>query len=712
MHLRFRPGLAVLALGLLAAALAAAPSRAAETGKKVLVPFGPDLDADRIQGHEAEVTTVRRGEAWALAVTTRPSSGWSGAALRPDGTTWNLADRAGVAGDVRNTGPRTVTVYVRAMNAKGSDRHKSTVGLARLAPGASTTVRVPFARYAPTVEGVDLFGMRGYPVGGKGDARGRMDPSRVTALRLYTHGPETGTFEVAAVRAYGSAPPAPEARLTAETFLPFIDTFGQYIHRDWPGKTHSEADLVAARKAEAKDLARHRGPANWNRWGGWADGPRLEATGFFRPVRRDGRWFLVDPDGRLFFSHGIDCVRHTGATPLDDRDGWWRRFPGERPEMKAFFGRTGHVVRDYYKGKHPRTFDFAMAGARRKYGEDWRREAAALAHRRLRSWGLNTIGNWSDPDIYLQRQTPYVATVGFRAPPIQGSEGYWGKFKDPFHPDFEKNLNAAMERERGRTAGDPWCLGYFVDNEIAWGGETSLAEAALASPPDQPAKRAFLEDLRKTYESIDRLNATWGTSHASWDALAKTTKPPDAKRAGDDLRTFYTRLAERYFRLCREAVKRVAPRQMYLGCRFAWVNDRAARAAAGFCDVVSYNRYQRSVRGFRLPEGMDVPVLIGEFHFGALDRGPFHTGLVPVASQEARGEAYRTYVRTAVSHPNIVGCHWFKYKDQATTGRALDGENYQIGFLDLCDTPYPETIAACRSVGRTLYPPPGHERSP
>jgi hypothetical protein len=32
------------------------------------------------------------------------------------------------------------------------------------------------------------------------------------------------------------------------------------------------------------------------------------------------------------------------------------------------------------------------------------------------------------------------------------------------------------------------------------------------------------------------------------------------------------------------------------------------------------------------------------------------------------------------------------------TAMTLDGENYQIGFLDICDTPYWETIAAVRDV--------------
>jgi hypothetical protein len=104
-----------------------------------------------------------------------------------------------------------------------------------------------------------------------------------------------------------------------------------------------------------------------------------------------------------------------------------------------------------------------------------------------------------------------------------------------------------------------------------------------------------------------------------------------------------------------------------------------------------------------MPVEADKPVIIGEFHFGALDRGMFHTGLRRRASQTDRAKAYRDYVQGALRHPQIVGTGWFKYRDQSPTGRALDGENYQIGFLDVCDTPYPETIAACREVGYAMY---------
>ncbi len=36
---------------------------------------------------------------------------------------------------------------------------------------------------------------------------------------------------------------------------PFVDMFGQYMRRDWPGKVHAEEDLVAARIAEDAWLA-------------------------------------------------------------------------------------------------------------------------------------------------------------------------------------------------------------------------------------------------------------------------------------------------------------------------------------------------------------------------------------------------------------------------------------------------------------------------
>ena len=73
----------------------------------------------------------------------------------------------------------------------------------------------------------------------------------------------------------------------------------------------------ARREPEAKDLAEHPGPEDWDQYGGSLNGPQLKATGFFRTEKVNGKWWLVDPDGQLFFSHGMDCVRPQDSTPID-----------------------------------------------------------------------------------------------------------------------------------------------------------------------------------------------------------------------------------------------------------------------------------------------------------------------------------------------------------------------------------------------------------
>ena len=669
---------------------------------EVLFDFDKDFNAAAVPATDAKVGLVKAGEGQALSIATGHKLEWPGITLKAPKGTWDLAKFDYVAIDVKNAGSNAVTVNCRVDNVGADGISNCVTGHVALKAGEAGVLKVRFERRPPVLAGVKLFGMRGYPVAQ--DARGTIDPARITQLVVFVGRPEADhAFEIDNVRAGGTYAAPREPAIDAATFFPFIDMFGQYVHREWPGKTHAITDLAEAKGEEAQNLKSRPGPKDWDGYGGWKDGPALKATRFFRTEKVGAFWWLVDPDGRLFFSHGIDCVGEHGDTPIEERENWFRDLPTDSPDFKEFFT-TGYALHGYYKGRNMKCFDFAGANARRKYGRNWKQAVADLAHQRLRSWGMNTIANWSDSRIYLTKKTPYTATVHFDSRPIQGSEGYWGKFKDPFEPEFAAKVKAGMAAHAGKAAGDPWCIGFFVDNEIAWGDDLSLAVASLQSPPDQASKKAFLEDLKAKYGDVAKLNAAWGANHASWEALASGTAAPDKKKAAGDLGAFYTRIAEQYFTVTRDAVKEVAPDQLYLGCRFAWVNDRAARAGSKFCDVVSYNRYEKSVAGLRLPaESEDKPLVIGEFHFGALDRGMFHTGLVPTASQADRAATYKAYVQGALKNPALVGTHWFKYQDEPTTGRPYDEENYQIGFLDITDRPYPETIGACREVGYDMY---------
>lgn len=685
---------ALLGLGALLPCLAADPPRE-------LIALR-DLRLDAVETRDA---TVDRSASGALRVRFGHRQTWPGITVKPSSGSWDLSAASEVAVEVKNVGAGTVHVGCRLDSPATEGKSDAAQGHADLGVGQTATLRVLLRRAMPPQLAGKLFGMRGFP--GGYTEKGGIDPAQVTRWTLFTAKPRGDTtVEVRSVRVGGVAQPVPA---DPAKLFPLIDRFGQYVHADWPGKLHAIEELAQRRDREAAELAKDPQPDDWDRYGGWQGGPREKATGFFRAEKREGKWWLIDPDGRLFWSHGVDSVRPGSPTPITDRRHWYAELPRSGDPLAAFYGKGNWAPHNYYEGKNYETYDFLTANLARKYGADWRPRWAERTQQRLRSWGVNTIANWSDPAVFRLRQTPYVTTVNSGGPRLEGSSGYWGKFPDVFDAKFRDGLRKRLAAEKGRSAGDPWCLGFFIDNELGWGDDLSLAVAALASPAEQPAKVAFVGDLKANYHSIDALNRTWGTTYASWDALLEGRARPDLAKARVDLAAFSTRTAEQYFRVCREAVKEVAPDQLYLGCRFAWVNERAVLAAAKFCDVVSFNLYRDSIADFRLPEGVDKPILVGEFHFGALDRGMFHTGLRPVPTQRDRAAAYRRYVEGALTHPNFVGTHWFECYDEATTGRG-DGENYQIGWLDVTDTPYPETIAAVRAVGRGMYALRGGKR--
>ncbi len=658
----------------------------------VLFDFGPGFDVGAVATSDARATVTSDG---ALRIELGHQGPWPGVAIKAPQGRWDLSAYEHVSVDVTNRSDRQLTVHCRVDNPGADGTNHCVTDQVSIEPGASQalTVRifpVPWKLDKP----LDLIGMRGHPV-----HTGKLDPANVTQLVIFLTRPmEDRAIEIDNIRAAGGI-----QVLDASTFLPFIDEYGQYVHREWPGKVRSVAGLISQNREELEDLRAHARPQDWNKYGGWADGPRLKATGYFHVQKHKGKWWLVDPIGRLFWSHGIDCVNSGDATPITDREAYFHGLPAQDSPFAPFYGRGSWAPHGYYSEHSPyKTYDFSRANLLHKYGEDFETAFADITHRRFESWGINTIANWSDEHVYLLRLTPYVGTIHFEARKLEGSQGYWGKFYDVFDESFQDNLRKRLESEQGKTADDPWCIGYFVHNELSWGDDTSLAVAALVSPSDQPAKIVFVNDLQARYETIENLNSVWGTAYESWAALLESRETPDRTKAREDLQNFYTKTTETYFATIRRELKKVAPRHLYLGCRFAWVNDRAARAAAKFCDVVSYNRYEYSVESLKLPDELDMPIVIGEFHFGALDRGLFHTGLRRTENQQDRANKYRSYLESALRNPFIVGTHWFQYKDQPTTGRG-DGENYQIGFVDICDSPYPEIVEAARQVGYSMY---------
>lgn len=674
-----------------------------QVGEKTIIDLDRNFSIGTVKTSDAKVALISDTKGYSLLISTGHKERWPGITIETPEKYKDLSNFQYIAMDVKNVGLNHLNVNWRIDNS-GADGVKNCITRQiDLNAGEKKTLKVSLPRKLPEWLADKMFGMRGYPGGMLKDTT--LDVKNIFQFIIFVSEPKIDqAFEVSNIRVGGSYATPEWVSMNESQFFPLIDEYGQFIHKDWQGKTRSAQDLEKHKQEEETDLKSHPEPKDWDVYGGWSAGPKLEATGFFRVEKYNDKWWLVDPDGHLFWSHGIDCAGDwNGVTPITDREYWFRDMPDKNSPSSKFYGEASWAPYNYYENKGTfKTYNFTSSNLLKKYGENWSEKFADVTQQRLRSWGMNTIGNWSSEYIYLKRKTPYVVSIGFNGRLLEGSEGYWGKFRDVFDDSFESEVRKSMSWQKNRSAGDPWCLGYFVDNEISWGDEVSLSISALVSPSDQPAKKAFIDDLKAKYGSIDKLNNVWDTKYESWDAMLQNREAPDRKKAYDDLTAFYTKTAERYFKICRDAVKEIAPNNLYLGCRFAWANDLAVKASEKYCDVISYNFYLRSIEAIRLPAGIDKPVIIGEFHFGALDRGMFHTGLQETDNQEDRARAYKNYVTGALKNPQIVGTHWFQYGDQATTGRG-DGENYQIGFLDVVDTPYAETIQACREVGYSMY---------
>jgi len=476
---------------------------------------------------------------------------------------------------------------------------------------------------------------------------------------------------------------------------PIVDDLQQWAEHDWPGKVESlegirgmlTEELFATEPPPAEEI---------DRWGGWAM-RKFEASGFFRAERDGERWWLVDPDGYGFYSLGVNCIRPNSVAEAHGNEDLF-------VELPARDGPFDHLWDARDDGERS-LFDAMRYNLVRSLGEDWFAKWAELCRRRMFEWGFNTVGNWSHPDFWRLAQMPHVMQLA-DFPTTQ--KKVFRDFPDVFSEEYERNSRRFAEQLEQKVK-DRYLIGYFLRNEPHWAfGEYNLAERMLLQADRFASRDRLVEWLRERYGDIARLNAAWGADFGSFEVLATA---PVAERnltceaARTDLRQFNRALIERYIRVPSRECKKVDPNHMNLGLRYAWIAHEDLLAGVDAFDVFSLNCYAARpdadvVR--RCSEAAGAPVLIGEFHTGALDRGLPGGGLRTVVGQQDRADSYRYYVEQAAAIPSVVGTHYFQWNDQHVVGR-YDGENWQIGLVDVCQQPYEELVGAARRSHARVY---------
>ncbi len=668
---------------------------------------------------------------------------------------WDWSGATALRMHLQNAMAWPVTVQLRVTDAAGGQLD-ATLGLP---PGGPLTLSLPLAATSPRRWGMTA----GPPVPWLQDkapvatalaVTGRIDPARIAAIRIGMPAPAAEqTLRI------GKVFLEPEADLERLAYAGIVDAFGQYVRGDWPEKHRPQPGESAtddfrrfAREQEAAGDEAARTAASdadrLDRFGGLKGTPSMEATGRFRTAKVRGadgaeRWLLVTPDGNPFFSLGVNAVQMANsATFVEGREFMFAGLPAADSPLARFAGQRDSTDelpatagaqrgRGFARGA---TFDFYQANLFRRDGDDYAARWVERSTTRLRRWGFNTVGAWSDQAMQAARDAsrgdqesarlPYTRIIHVDGDFERLSDGrdWWHGIPDPFDPRFSRALDAAVKNGSDDARDDPWLIGYFVDNELGWGDGAAtepavryaLARSALrgdARGDGAHAKQAFIALLRSRHgDSIERLSQRWGLRFDSWAALAAPLadeRLPDAARpaVADDFSAFLTLHADSYFRQVAEAIERHAGGQLYLGSRFASRNPEALAACARWCDVVSFNLYLPHIGvGFEAEAfaRLDKPAMLTEFHFGSSDRGPFWHGVMPVPSEADRGPAYQRMLASVLDNPAFVGAHWFQYLDQPVTGRWLDGENGHLGLVAITDIPWSGFVTQVAAANRSL----------
>ncbi|MEH7180203.1 beta-galactosidase [Neobacillus vireti] len=471
-----------------------------------------------------------------------------------------------------------------------------------------------------------------------------------------------------------------------------VDSFGQSKWKDWPGKTNSESELVTYLNQQVG--VEKKFPSEWSAYGGWKK-KQFDSTGFFRTEHDGSRWWLIDPEGYAFWSVGLDCVRPEIQGLLEGLE-----------KQYEWLSETDEYKDMYYQEKDLQFVDYSIANLIRAFGNSYREKWNVMTENRLIEWRINTVGNWSSGDFIKNTKLPYVW-------PLKDFPGTKKKIFRDFPDAFSEEYVAEAKKyakQLEEFKDDPYMIGYFLTNEPLWAfaENVNLAEELLEKNEILSSKFVFIDRMRKKYNgNIERFNQAWNVSFNDFKELLAPLKKSStlSQQAKDDLEAFTRELIYKYTEVVCQAVKEIDCRHLNLGMRYAWISSEFIFEGSSLFDVFTLNNYSMVPNKediMEISEKSGLPVLIGEFHFGSVDAGLPATGLKGVASQEDRAKAYRYYIENAATIPSLIGAHYFTLYDQSVLGR-FDGENFQIGLLDVCHKPYENFTNGITKSNERIY---------
>jgi hypothetical protein len=380
------------------------------------------------------------------------------------------------------------------------------------------------------------------------------------------------------------------------------------------------------------------------------------ATGYFSTGQdKQGRWYLVTPQGNPFYASGVDDVSIYGAG------------------TDQVTGQDPYTL--WEQSQYPSTAAWATATVAQ-----------------LRSWGFNTLGPYSD-NADLGSQMPYEVQLS-----MAGTSDDW------FDPSFVTNADEVAATQVAPLANDPNVIGYFTDSELDWGpllgsgsctyttalacylslpaGSPGQVEAEEYDNPPNPS--GFVLALADRYFSVTTAAVRmYDTHHLILGVKAE----------GQEIEPNVL-----------EAAAANGVNVFSIEDYVLWPGFDQAAQRFGTNEGDPYLAVEPNLADFAAD--FNGPMMIGEYSFMAYQPQTPDTlpGIYEVAPNQAgRTSEYENFVAPLYEDaPWMVGDDWFQYVDEPANGRVGDGENDNFGLVDVNGNPYTGLVAGTQLMHNTV----------
>lgn len=413
-------------------------------------------------------------------------------------------------------------------------------------------------------------------------------------------------------------------------------------------------------------------------WGGRLDcgaPTSVKGTeGFFRIGKCDGRWYFLDPDGGAVILHGTQHVR-----------------PGSSSEHAASFGNrfgdnghwsaeTGALLASY-------GFNYISYGSNRieRFPDDMRDNLLQPGNRKM-AYAEN---------LYLLRTFMWdmTANLGYAF-----EDGTYNRLVLAFEPTFQAYVENLAREKCAAFAGDRHFVGYYLDNElpfVAYQNADAVKGVELTHFLMLPDKYRGARDFAEAFMAQE------GISSSS----AITDKHREKFRSA---------VADHYYRVTSEAVRKADPQHLILGTRlhdWSKYTQGIVEACARYCDVVSVNYYARWQPEPEFLSNLttwigDKPFLVTEFYVKGADANykgrPYANtegGGWLVRTQRDRGIFYQNFCLRLLETRNCAGWMHFEYNDGY--GGTSDSNK---GLVSVEYAPYTDFLTLAGELHANLYP--------